>query len=236
MRSIATIKEIKESLLHILFPHNCCGCGTDILVDDSMICAECLSSLPETIFHMHGANPVEKKFWGRIPLAAATAHYYFSQGSIVQRLMHEMKYNNNKALGLQLGRLMGMELIKSNRFYYIDALVPLPLFAAKEKKRGYNQATLLCEGMAEVMNKAVLIDIIARREHTETQTKKGRMERWLNMEGKFELLKPEAIADKHILLVDDIITTGATLEACGHEILRAEGVRLSIAAFSYTAQ
>jgi len=125
---------------------------------------------------------------------------------------------------------MGDQLQRSNRFK-IDALIPLPLFPAKEKRRGYNQATLLCKGMAELMMIPVLEDVIIRPQHTETQTKKGRVERWKNMEGKFVLTKPESIRNKHLLLVDDVVTTGATLEACGNELLKAENVKLSIATF-----
>lgn len=179
---------------------------------------------------------MEKKFWGRVPLVSATAQYYFTPGSVIQRLMHQVKYNGKKDLGLQLGRLMGSELVQTHRFCHIDALVPLPLFPRKEKARGYNQATLLCEGMAEVMQKELLPRAVRRRQHTETQTKKGRLERWENMEGKFELVDPQAIKGMHLLLVDDIITTGATLEACAHELLKAEDTRVSLACFSYTAQ
>jgi ComF family protein len=129
---------------------------------------------------------------------------------------------------------MGNDLLASNRFNKIDALIPLPLFPAKEKRRGYNQATILCEGMAEVMNIEIFGDVITRTQHTETQTKKGRMERWINMEGKFELLQPGKIKNKHVLLVDDIITTGATLEACGQELMKTPNLKLSLAAFCYS--
>ncbi|HEY6064048.1 MAG TPA: phosphoribosyltransferase family protein, partial [Chitinophagaceae bacterium] len=128
----------------------------------------------------------------------------------------------------QLGRIMGEQIKKSGRFD-ADALVPLPLFPAKEKRRGYNQATLLCEGMAKAMNIPVLDQVIIRPQHTETQTKRGRIERWENMEGKFLLSNQSAIHNRHLLLVDDMVTTGATLEACGNELLKAEGVRLSVA-------
>ena len=146
----------------------------------------------------------------------------------MQHLMHQFKYKRNKELGLQLGRFMGEKIKESGRFE-VDALIPLPLFPAKEKRRGYNQATLLCEGMAKTMNIPVLDKVITRPQHTETQTKRGRIERWKNMEGKFILSNPEAIHNKHIMLVDDVVTTGATLEASGNELLKAEGVRLSVA-------
>ena len=223
-----SFKEIKDSFLHLLFPHICSGCGSDLLSEESMLCLRCVDAMPETNFELHANNPVEKDFWGRLPLVNATAQFYFTKESLMQHLMHQFKYKGNKELGLQLGRMMGDQLKRSTRFN-VDALIPLPLFPAKEKRRGFNQATLLCEGIAENMNIPVLDKVIIRPQHTETQTKKGRIERWKNMEGKFVLVKPKAIYNKHVLLIDDVVTTGATLEACGNELLKAENVRLSIA-------
>lgn len=223
-----SIKEIKDSFLHLLFPHVCCGCGSDIISKESILCIRCIDAMPETNFELHAGNPVEKKFWGRINLDQATAQYYFTRESLMQRLMHQIKYKGNRALGTQLGKMMGENLKKSQRFT-VDALIPLPLFPAKEKSRGYNQATLLCEGIAESLQVPVLKDVIIRSEHTDTQTKKGRIERWQNMEGKFILINPVAVHNKTVLLVDDVVTTGATLEACGSAILEGKNVRLSIA-------
>ena len=222
-------KEIKESLLHVVFPHVCDGCGSDLLNIESRLCIRCLASLPETNFEIHPNNPVEKDFWGRLPIANGSAHLYFTKESLVQHLMHQLKYKGNKDLGLQLGRLMGVALKNAVRFNDIGALVPLPLFPTKEKKRGYNQATVLCEGIAEILSLPVLSKVITRPQQTETQTKKGRIERWKNIEGKFQVIDPVAIQNKHLLLVDDVVTTGATLEACGHELLTAGNVKLSIA-------
>jgi ComF family protein len=222
------LHEIKDSFLHLLFPHVCNGCGSDILNEESVLCMRCIDAMPETNFEIHPNNPIEKIFWGRLPLAGATAQFYFTKESLMQHLMHQFKYKKNKELGLQLGKIMGEQIIKSGRIQ-VDALIPLPLFPAKEKRRGYNQATLLCEGMAEVMKIPVLDKVIIRPQHTETQTKKGRIERMKNMEGKFILSNPDAIQNKHLLLVDDVVTTGATLEACSKELLKAESVQLSVA-------
>lgn len=222
------LKEIKDSFLHLLFPHVCTGCGSDILNEQTVLCMRCIDAMPETNFEIHPDNPIEKTFWGRLPLVAATAQFYFTKESLMQHLMHQFKYKGNKDLGLQLGRMMGDQIQKSGRFN-ADALMPLPLFPAKEKRRGYNQATVLCTGMAEVMNIPVLDKVIIRPQHTETQTKKGRIERWKNMEGKFILSDSMSIQNKHLLLVDDVLTTGATLEACGNELIQAENVRLSVA-------
>jgi predicted amidophosphoribosyltransferase len=132
------LKEIRESLLQIVFPHICSGCGSDLLNIGSNLCLRCVNALHETDFEKHENNPVEKMFWGRLPLKSASASYYFTKESLVQHLMHQFKYKNNKELGLQLGRMTGYQLLNSGRFK-VDAIVPLPLFPGKEKRRGYNQ-------------------------------------------------------------------------------------------------
>lgn len=152
----------------------------------------------------------------------------------MQHLMHQFKYKGNKEVGIFLGKLMGWAMAESNRFSNIDVLIPLPLHKSREHKRGYNQAAILCEGISSVLNKPVWKDIIIRPEQTETQTKKRRIERWQNMEGKFELVNSSAIENKHVLLVDDVVTTGATLEACGQELLKANNLQLSIATLCFS--
>jgi ComF family protein len=221
--------EINESVLQLFFPHVCSGCGNDILSRESSLCMRCMAAMPETNFDIYPGNPVEKIFFGRLPLVCATAQFYFTKESLMQHLMHQFKYKGNKELGLQLGKIMGDRLKESGRFDSVNALIPLPLFPVKERKRGYNQATVLCKGMQESMGIPVIETAIIRPQHTETQTKKGRIERWKNIEGKFVLFNQDTIKNKHLLLVDDVITTGATLEACGTELLKAPGVTLSIA-------
>ena len=228
--------DAKESIFHLLFPHVCESCGSDVIAQDQFLCLQCHAALPRTEFHHYPSNPVEKIFWGRMPVVNATAQYYFSKGSKMQHLMHQLKYKGNKEVGLYLGKLMGYALAETNRFQTVDALVPLPLHPSKEKKRGYNQATVLCQGIADVLEKPVLKDVIIRTSHTESQTKKNRVQRWENMEGRFELVKPAAVEGKHILLVDDVITTGATLEACGSELLEAKNVHLSLATLCFSSR
>lgn len=222
--------------MHLLFPHVCEACGSDVLEHEHFLCIRCHASLPRTEFHLYPNNPVEKIFWGRLPVVNAAAQYYFTKNSGMQHLMHELKYRGNKELGLYLGRLMGYALVETVRFRFVDALVPLPLFPAKEKARGYNQATVLCQGIADVLDKPILTDVVIRTAHTESQTKKNRVDRWQNMDGRFELVKPAAIAGKHILLVDDVITTGATLEACGSELFEAGNVQLSLATLCFSSR
>lgn len=232
---MSLLLQIKESLLHLAFPHLCAGCGSDTLDRQNHLCPLCLSSLPQTHFSQRSGNPVEKIFYGRLPLAQASAQYYFTAGSRIQRLMHGLKYRGNAELGHYLGRLMGSELQRSGRFDKAKVLLPLPLYPERERKRGYNQAALLCRGMAEEMGAVVRTDAVIRKTATESQTKKSRVERWQNMEGGFVLRNTEGLEGKELLLVDDVVTTGATLEACGRALLGVPGVRLSIATLCFSA-
>ena len=230
------IKNALHPLLHLFIPHHCAGCGSDIMSRQQVLCMHCINQLPVTGFTQYAGNPIEKIFWGRMPVTNAASYLYFSKNSLLQHIVHELKYKGNKELGLFLGRKMGEALLQAHRFHDIDALLPLPLFAARERKRGYNQASILCQGMAAVLSLPILEQVIRRHTSSETQTNKNRINRWLNMQGKFELLQPASIAGKHILLVDDVITTGASLEACGQELLTAANTRLSIMTMAFTVK
>lgn len=232
---MSILTDIKDSLLHLVFPHVCEGCGSDTLASSHFICLQCLSQLPQTFFEAHSNNPVEKLFWGRLAITSASAQYYYTKESVLQQIVHAFKYRGNKALGFYLGQLMGQQLAAANRFTHIDALVPLPLFPSKERSRGFNQSTVLCEGIASILQKPVLKDAMERNSYTESQTKKTRIERWQNIKDRFEVAQPAALRGKHILLVDDIITTGATLEACGREIVEDGGAELSIATLCFSS-
>jgi ComF family protein len=228
-------KQAIESVTHLFFPHICVGCGSDILSSQQLLCISCINKLPLTNYHAHADNPVEKTFWGRIPLMHATSYLYFSKNSIVQQLLHQFKYKGNQDIGVYFGRKMGDAFASAGRLQKADFLVPLPLHRSREHKRGYNQAEILCRGMAEAMNIPVLNTVVTRTAKTETQTHKGRSSRWENMEGKFLVPEPNILQNKHVILVDDVITTGATLEACGLELLKAQGLILSIATLAYTS-
>lgn len=230
------LSTIKDSFLQLFYPHVCAGCGSDALTNESRLCVKCIYNLPATGFEAHSPNPIEKMLAGRIKFEKATAQFYFTKESLIQKLMHQFKYRSNKDLGKQLGTIMGVQLKDSNRFDDIDALVPLPLFENKERKRGYNQSTVLCKGISEILHVAIIESAIIRPVHTETQTKKNRIERWKNMEGKFQLVDESKIKNKHILLIDDVITTGATLEACANTLLQAENVKVSIATLCFASQ
>jgi ComF family protein len=233
---IAALKNIANSAVHLFYPHICTGCGSDLLEEDNLLCLKCIHDLPHTSFAGFEGNPVEKYFWGRLPVTAAHSEFYFSKESLLQHLIHQLKYKGNTQIGYYLGELMGKTMLTSSRFNSIDALIPLPLYPDKEHKRGYNQAAVICNGISSVMNVPVLNGYVIRQRPTETQTRKHRTERWENVKGSFRLVNEKSLLNKHLLLVDDVITTGATLEACGHAILQIEHVKLSIATLAYAAK
>ena len=229
---MSSLQSIFFDALHLFYPHTCTGCGSDLLNDHQLLCLQCINDLPHTNFAQHANNPIEKIFWGRIPLVAAHSEFYFAKETLLQHLIHQLKYKGNQEIGYFLGELMGNSLLNSNRFKNLDYLVPLPLYPEKERKRGFNQAAVICDGISASMHIPVIVDNVIRQRFTETQTKKHRRERWENVADSFFVKNPTILFDKNLLLVDDVITTGATLEACGHAITQTANVKLSVATLS----
>lgn len=224
-----SLKHLFNDSMHLFFPHNCAGCGTDALPAAGLLCLRCINDLPYTGYESIPHNPVENIFRGRMPVRAASSCFYFSKGHLVQHLIHQLKYKGNKEVGQYLGALMGRAMMQSGRYANIDYLVPLPLYADKEFKRGYNQSTVICQGISAAMQVPVLTDNVTRQRYTDTQTKKHRAERWQNVEDSFAIKKPEILRGKNLLLVDDVITTGATLEACGQLLTELAGTGVFVA-------
>ena len=231
-----SVKSILTDTLHLFYPHICKGCGSDLLDESNLLCLHCINDLPHTEEAAHALNHTEKIFSGRLKIEAACSEFYFAKGSLIQHLIHQLKYKNNKEIGFYLGEMMGKTMLESGRFNNIDALIPLPLYPDKERKRGYNQAAIICDGISSVMNIPVEMKNVLRQRFTETQTRKHRTERWENVEGSFVIKNENAAAGKHFLLVDDVITTGATLEACGQAMLKISNAKLSIAALAYASK
>ncbi len=228
-----TLVHIGRSFTQLFFPQVCQGCGSDLVSNDQVLCLHCIHQLPYTNFHLRAGNPVEKIFWGRLMVRHAAGIFYLTKDSMLEKLLYQLKYRGKKEVGAYCGRLMGQSL-QHSLFANADALVPLPLFPKKERARGYNQSAILCEGLAAVMNKPVWKDVIQRMSTTETQTHKNRIERWENMQGRFSVTDAAKVKGMHVLLVDDVITTGATLEACGTELVNA-GAEVSIVTLGYAA-
>jgi len=222
-----------DPIFWLYFPKNCPACARPLRLFGANICGRCSQNLPETHFFEATGNPIEKIFFGRLPVKAGAAAWYFHKNSALQALLFQLKYKSNKEVGLFIGKQMGALLAASERFATIDALVPVPLHPQALSKRGYNQAALICEGISQVWHKPVLTSAITRTKHTSTQTKQSRAERWHNMENAFSIKDPSLITGKHLLLIDDVITTGATIEACGNTLLSVTGVNVSVAAAAY---
>jgi len=220
-------------LVSLLFPELCYACGDSLVGDEELICTSCMYNLPYTNFHQQPDNIVARQFWGKLPVNVAYALFYFSKGGHVQQLMHHLKYKNIPAIGNKLGHIAGNQLAQSHYFNEIDAIIPVPLHKSRLRKRGYNQSACFAEGLAKTLGTELIIDNLIRKSATETQTRKSRFERSVNMQDVFMVIRPEELTNKHILLVDDVITTGATLEACGSVLLAVPDLRLSVATIAY---
>ena len=215
--------------ISLFFPELCQACGESLVTGEELICTDCRYHLPFTNFHLKPDNMVAQQFWGKINLEAAYAMCYFTKGGKMQHLMHQFKYKGMQKIGNMLGNMAGEQLAKNPIFNKTELIIPVPLHKSRLRKRGYNQSTCFAEGLAQKLNATVDENNLIRVRATETQTHRSRFSRFENMQEVFALKNPEALANKHILLVDDIVTTGSTLEACGAELLKVEGLKLSIA-------
>ncbi len=194
-----------------------------------MICGYCENNLPRTRFHDDSDNLVSQLFWGRVNLKAATSFLFFRRKGVVQQLMHQFKYKGEREVGRYLGKIFAQELVVSENYSDVDCIVPVPLHPDKQKKRGYNQSEEIARGMSEVFQIPCKNNLIQRAVYTSSQTKKSRFNRWENVSSVFVVPEPEAINYKNILIVDDVVTTGATLEACAQKLLQSTNSQVSIA-------
>lgn len=223
-----------NDFIELFFPKICLVCSNNLLNQEELVCLQCLHELPRTNFHLEERNPVAELFYGRVRIEAATAFFAFNKGSNYQKLIHALKYKGMKEVGILLGTHFAIDLEQSLVFSQVDLICPVPLHPKKEKKRGYNQSEFIARGIAERMGKTLSLGNLVRKVYTDSQTRKGRYERWENVEGIFELSDAEAFENKHILLVDDVVTTGSTLEACATTILLASpSTKVSIATLGY---
>lgn len=218
-----------DDIISLFYPRLCAGCDTSLVKGEEVLCLRCIADLPRTNYHLSGDNPVFQQFIGRVPLELATSFCRFDKGGRLQHLLHQLKYKGNREVGHKLGLLLGFDLAQSIAYCGIDAIVPVPLHPKKERKRGFNQSAEICKGLSEAMNRPLIEDNLIRAVYTDSQTRKGRFERWENVSGIFTVKNGSAFAGKHLLLVDDVVTTGATLEACCIPLFNIPQVKVSIA-------
>ena len=224
----------KEALLHMLFPSLCFGCEENSVNIDEMICINCRLHLPFTSFENIHNNTVEKLFWGRVPLQFASSTFYYVEKTAIQKIIHQIKYHHAHDLGIEMGKIMGQRLKDVFERSSIDCCIPMPLHPSKEKKRGYNQASLLCKGIRETTDIEFKEYLLERKIATGTQTKKSRIARWDNVSSVFEVNDSSMIQNKNIVLVDDVITTGASMEACARILLDNGANTVAIVSLAYT--
>jgi ComF family protein len=218
-----------EDFWFLLYPHICEACGDVLHKNENIVCTKCLYDLPRTDYCIDLNNPIINLFTGRMKIEKATALFTFHKGSRFRKLLHTLKYKNKPEIGILLGQELGAEMLKSNNFKDIDYIVPVPLHPKRKKQRGYNQSEKIAEGISQIMKIPVVSDCLVRKSETETQTKITKEERWRNVYGKFAITNSEILKKKHILLIDDVVTTGSTLEACGETLLKIDDLKLSIA-------
>ena len=222
------MKKIISNFLGLLYPNLCLICGENLLKNEQQICLKCLSEIPRTNFHLYKDNPVEKRFWGKADIQKATSFFFFTKGSPFQKLLHELKYRDNKDIGELMGKYAAVDMLTDETFCSVDYIVPIPLHPKKYTKRGYNQSELICNGISIIFDKPVDTKSLIRRKETSTQTKKSVFERYENTSGIFEVKNKETFEKKHVLLVDDVLTTGSTIEAAIQAIKQCEGVKVSV--------
>jgi len=217
-----------ENFLELFFPRLCIVCGEKLLRQERFICLKCLLHLPRTDFQLPGDTTMEQLFYGRVPVESAFAYFEFKKGSNYRKILHQMKYQGQKEIGEYFGERFAAELLQTGSLSHPDYLCPVPLHPKKERKRGFNQSYHIALGLSGQLHVPVLKDNLRRIANTGTQTRKSRYERWENMENMFEVINPDLFNGKHIALVDDVVTTGATLEACAAAILSCCDTRISM--------
>lgn len=218
-----------HDFVSLFYPRLCEACGKTLRRGEEIICTECQYTLPQTHYHEERNNAIEKHFWGRVEIFRASSFYFFQKGSRIQHLIHQLKYRGRAEVGVKLGAMYGIQLREQSDYHTAEVVLPVPLHPSKELQRGYNQVNLFCEGMAAQMEVPWFSNILVRSKATETQTHKSRFERWENVGTVFQIQDAAQLEGKHVLLCDDVITTGSTLEACARAILAVAGTTVSIA-------
>lgn len=221
-------RDVLRPLLRLLFPEMCAVCGHRLEEGEGVVCNACFASLPFTRFRGRAGNVVERLFWGRLPVVRANAYVFYHSGAASSAPVLQLKYRGRSQVGRFFGRAMAADLAGTGFFDSVDVIVPVPLAHDRQLRRGYNQSLLLAAGVGEITGLPVVADAVERVVSNPTQTRLHGREREMNVAGIFRLVRPEEVAGRHVLLVDDVLTTGATMLSCAGEVARAPGVRLSV--------
>ena len=221
-------KNLLSNFISLFYPKLCITCGEPLVAAESYFCLECFLKLPKTNYHLSPDNRATDRFAGKIPVAKGASWLYYDKGGISQKLIAEIKYRDNRNLGEWMGALLAKDWLASGFFHGIDCLVPVPLHPSKEKKRGFNQSETIALGISQITDIRINTKNVIRKKANETQTKKTLFERWKNTKDLFEVKDIDFFNNKHVLVVDDVLTTGSTLEAVVQSILKAKDVKISI--------
>ena len=219
-----------QSFLALFYPAICSGCNKPLSSQDEIICINCWSELPKSFQYKDKQNHTSKLFWGRYPLENAFSTFLYYKGNSLQNMIYDLKYRGNQKVGEVLGKEVGKEILLAN--INIDVIIPVPLHPAKLQKRGYNQALSIAKGILEVLSCDLDTGSLLRKVNTDTQTRKSKFDRWENVKEIFSLKNQSELEGKHILLVDDVITTGSTIEGCCHTLGEVSGIRISVVAIA----
>lgn len=234
--SLFNLSKILNDINNILVPPVCFGCNAHLIRGEEHLCTVCRNHLPLTEYNFNEENAIDRIFYGRIVVKKASSFLFFTENGIIQRLIHHLKYKNQEQIGSFLGKWYGQIIQKDSSLAKIDAVIPVPLHSKKLKKRGYNQVDLFAKELSAHLNALYLNDVLIKTANTRTQTKKGRLGRWQNSKALYTLSQPEKLKNKNILLVDDVITSGATMETCATALHEAEGITIYLTSMAVVQQ
>jgi ComF family protein len=217
-----------DDFISLFYPNYCLACSTSLFKGEEVVCTRCILEMPQTNYHLDPANSLMKRFGGRLPVDMICALFRFTKNGRIQHLLHQLKYKNHPEIGVLLGKLYGTKLAPTLQ-KTIDLILPVPLHPSRLRRRGYNQSGKFAEGLSTILSVPYSDELICRKIKTLTQTRKSKLQRWENVEDVFAIQAPQEIVGRHILLVDDVITTGATIEACGQMLFDGGCNSVSIA-------
>ncbi len=222
------LKELLNEFSHLFFPDSCAVCGEKLLASEEGVCLKCIYKLPRTHNFKQPDNAAEMLMAGRIPFERIASFCAYAKQGAMAKLIHQLKYNNQKEIGVLLGRIYGKDLVGSDFISGINAIIPVPLHPKKQKQRGYNQAEMIAHGLSQATSIPVITGNLIRIVHNPTQTKRTKTQRWENVKNIFDVVNPSALTNRHLLLVDDVITTGSTIEACGVALQKCNPIKISV--------